>query len=88
METVKAAVLEGVPPLPFLVAVSVYDTKPVHFLSMTCMSIAWIMKTRMLFDRETGSTHPMNFLRLNVNDEYNHKMNILMKQHNIDCVKY
>ena len=73
--TVKAAVPEGVPLLPFLVAVSIYDTNPVHFLLMTYMSIVWITKTRMVFDQETGFIHPMNFLRLNFNDGYNKKMN-------------
>jgi hypothetical protein len=34
--TVKAAVLEGDDSCPNLVAVSVYDTKPAYFLSMSC----------------------------------------------------
>ena len=33
------------------------------------------MKTRMVFDQDIGSIHPMNFLRLDFNDEYNNKMN-------------
>jgi hypothetical protein len=37
--TVKAAILEGDPQCPALVATSVYDTKPFHFLSMNCTSI-------------------------------------------------
>ena len=37
--TVKAAVLMGDPDCLNLVATSVYDTKPVHFLSMSCGSI-------------------------------------------------
>ena len=68
---------EGVPLLPCLVAVSIYDTKPVHFLSMTCMSIVWIMKKRIIFDRETGYIHTMNFLCLNVNNEYKKKRMML-----------
>ena len=75
--TVKAAVIEGVPLFPFSFAVSVYDTKPVHFMLMTCMYIFCIRKTRMVFDWETGSIHPMNFLCLNVNNEYDNKMNDL-----------
>ena len=71
--------------------VSVYDTSPVHFLLMTFMSIVWVMKTRMVFDRETGSMNPMNFLCLNDNDEYNKKMNDvdiinqLRNQYRINC---
>ena len=37
--TVKAAVLVGDDDCPDLVASSVYDTKPVHFLSIVCDSI-------------------------------------------------
>jgi hypothetical protein len=44
-QTVKAAILKGDPDCPDLVATSVYDTKPVHFLSMSCSSIRWIIKT-------------------------------------------
>ena len=43
--TVKAAVLEGDPACPEMVAVSVYDNKPVHFISMACDSIKWVEKT-------------------------------------------
>jgi hypothetical protein len=51
--TVKAAVLEGDDTCPNLVAVSVYDTKPVHFLSMSCDSIEWITKERKVFSSST-----------------------------------
>ena len=40
--TVKVAVLKGDSQCPDLVATSVYDTKPVHFLSMSAESIKWI----------------------------------------------
>ena len=39
--TVKAAVLEGDPSCPNLVATSVYDSKLVHMLSMTCQELKW-----------------------------------------------
>ena len=42
--------LEGVPLLAVLVAVSDYDTNLVHFMLMTCMYVVWIMKTRLVFD--------------------------------------
>ena len=32
----KAVVLDGVPELPDIVAILVYDTKPVHFLLLCC----------------------------------------------------
>ena len=72
--TVKAAVLNGDPLCPSLVAVSVYDTKPVHFLSMTCEEISWMKKERRVFNVDTNRMEPMNFLRLNVNDSYNMDM--------------
>ena len=43
--TVKAAILKDDPNCPDLVATSVYDTKPVHFLSMSCSRIQWIIKS-------------------------------------------
>jgi hypothetical protein len=43
--TVKAAILKDDPNCPDLVATSVYDTKRVHFLSMSCSSIRWIIKS-------------------------------------------
>ena len=51
--TVKTAVLENCSPLEScpLVAASVYDTKPVHFLSMCCEAIKWIEKTRQTWDK-------------------------------------
>ena len=42
--TVKAAVLKGDDTCPDLVCTSVYDTKPVHFMSTICNSIKWIIK--------------------------------------------
>jgi len=72
--TVKVAVLNGDPLCPYLVASSVYDTKPVHFLSMICESISWIKKERSVFNVDTNKMETMNFLRLNINDSYNNDM--------------
>ena len=45
--TTKAAVLEGDDNCPgLLVAISVYDNRPVHFLSMAAESLKWIEKER------------------------------------------
>ena len=40
--TVKAAVLRVDKGCPKLVSSSVYDTKPIHFLSMVCQKLKWI----------------------------------------------
>ena len=70
----KLAKLTGDKACPDLVAVSVYDTKPVHFLSMACKEIKWIEKTRLVFDKALDKMVPLKFLRLNVNDDYNNGM--------------
>ena len=72
--TVKAAELVGDPKCPGLVAVSIYDTKPVHFLSMRCENIKWVEKTRLVYDKNKGKTIRLKFLRLNVTEDYNYGM--------------
>ena len=47
--TVKAAVLRGDPDCPNLVASSVYDAKPVHYLSMVCEKLEWIVKEKVCY---------------------------------------
>ena len=44
MLTINTVVLDGVHDLSGIVYVSVYDTKPVHFLSICCNSIKWVQK--------------------------------------------
>ncbi len=73
--TTKAAVLTGDPEVPDLLAFSVYDTKPVHFLSMACTGLKWIEKKRRVFNKETSSNVSMAFLRPEVTDMYNNGMN-------------
>ena len=72
--TVKAALLKGDTECPDLCAVSVYDTKPVHFLTMCNEKIEWVKKTRKVFNKEKKKVEKINFLRLNVNDDYNNGM--------------
>lgn len=69
--TVKAAVLRGDRDCPDLLAVAVYDQKPVYFLSMCAVEARWIVKERKVFDKQSLQMVPLQFLRLNVNDEYN-----------------
>ena len=72
--TVKAAVLEGDPGCPNLVASSIYDTKPVHYLSMICKGLFWICISKAVFNVDTGRYEALRFLRLNQKDTYNHTM--------------
>ena len=44
--TVKAAVLQGDTNFVNLVASSIYNTQPVHFLSMVCDTIKWVKKKK------------------------------------------
>ena len=73
--TTKAAVLEGDSECPDVVAFSVYDTKPVNFLSTACTSLHWKEKTKKVFSKDAGVMILMRFLRPNITDDYNHGMN-------------
>ena len=67
----KAAVLTGDPDCPNLVAFSMYDTKPVHFLSTACTSLKWVEKVKRVYDKNEAKTVGMRFLQCKVNDDYN-----------------
>ncbi len=51
--------LEGDPDCADLVAFSVYDTKPVHFLSTACTSMCWNEKTKWVYDKDAGINNVM-----------------------------
>ena len=73
--TTKAAVLIDDVKCPGLIACSVYDTKPVHILSTCATSVDWKILKRTVYDSTAKKSRPMKFLRLNLIDMYNHKMN-------------
>ena len=52
--TVKASVLQDYKECPDLVASSIYNTKPVHFLSTVCTEIKWVKKIRKVYNVGTG----------------------------------
>ena len=72
--TVKSAILEGDPSCPNLVAASVYDTKPVQMLSMTCKELKWNRQEKPVYNVDTGQVELINFLRLNTINFYNEDM--------------
>eukprot|EP00536_Pseudo-nitzschia_multiseries_P014798 jgi/Psemu1/40172/gm1.40172_g len=72
--TVKATVLEGDPECAFFIAPSVYDTKPVHYLSMVTSVIKWVEKEKVVYNVETDKKEKMKFLQLNQLDTYNNGM--------------
>jgi len=60
---------------PDLLAVSTYDTKPVHILSMTAESVKWDVKERKVWSTAIQKKAIVKYLRLNVVEEYNNHMN-------------
>ena len=71
----KAAVITGDSECPALIAFSVYDTKPVHFLSTVATEIKWVRKDRKIYDYMVDDCVQMNFLRTNMQELYNYGMN-------------
>ena len=69
--------MKGVPALAMctLVACPIYDTNPVHFISMFSDNITWNKKTRQKWDKSTSFMMLGRFLGLSTNDSYNINMN-------------
>ncbi len=73
--TTKAAQLSNLPDCPNLLAVSVYDTKPVHILSTHSEDIQWVEKKHKVWSDIHQQIELIGFLRLNVVNDYNNGMN-------------
>jgi hypothetical protein len=67
------AVLKGDAVCNDMVAVSIYDTKPVYMLSMACDKVGWVKKEKKVYDSEKKVVK-MPFYWLNLIDFYNHNM--------------
>ena len=72
--TVKVAVLEGDLDCTNLVASSVYDSKPVHYLTMVCKEIKWVEVEKDIYNVDSGKTEKLKFLHLNNIHNCNHTM--------------
>jgi hypothetical protein len=72
--TVKAAHLQGDDVIKCLIASSVYDTKPVHYLSMVSVKLEWVVVEKKVYNVDTQKTEFIRFLRLNIIHKYNHTM--------------
>ena len=46
-----------------------YDTKPVHYMSMVSESIQWVEKDKLVYNVDTGKVEALKFLRLNKIDK-------------------
>ena len=73
--TLKAAVLNGDDECPALIACSVYDSKPVHFLLTAATEIKWLTKDRKIYDYCVEDRVDMKFMRTNMQEMYNYGMN-------------
>ena len=71
----KAEVVDDVHDTTVLVSVSVYNTKPFHFISMCCNTVKQVQKKRQVYGSESDMVRDAHFLLLNVNDSYNHNIN-------------
>eukprot|EP00957_Ditylum_brightwellii_P118077 9005108-Ditylum_brightwellii.AAC.1 len=71
---VKVVVLEGDPKCPQLVACSVYGTKPVHFLSMVCEELKWMVMEKQVINVDSRKKETMRCLRMNTIHRYNMMM--------------
>ena len=72
--TTKDEVLNGGPQGPNLVILSVYDQKPVHFLSWFCTEINYIYKSKFIYPKEDKRMNEIYLLRLNVNNHHKNEM--------------
>jgi hypothetical protein len=60
---------------PDLLAVSVYDTKPVHILSTAADCVEWVVLEKKVWSARDKHKKKMKHLRLNLINYYNHHMN-------------
>jgi hypothetical protein len=67
--TTTAARLAHSEVCPNLLAVCVYDNKPVHLLSTVAESVEWIVIKRKVFQQELNQMKMMGYLQLNVIDD-------------------
>ena len=73
----KADVIKGYPKCPNIVVSSVYDTKPVHYLSMVSYDLKWVIKEKYVFNVDTGITENLHFLHMNKIHNYKLSMGIV-----------
>ena len=71
----KADVLEGGVDFHDLMVFSVYDTKPVHFLSMVAEKLVWDINEKEIYDNATNKNVSIRFYRTELQKCYNNYMN-------------
>ncbi|KAK3269570.1 hypothetical protein CYMTET_21993 [Cymbomonas tetramitiformis] len=58
-----------------VLAMSIYDSKPVHLMSSAHTQVREVVKSRKIWDSAQGKSTDLEFKRLNVIDDYNFCMN-------------
>ncbi len=72
--TTMAARLINSEACPDLLAVLLYDTKPVHLLSTTASEVRWMVKNRKVWSTAVQKMAMIKYLRLNEIKEFNNNM--------------
>ena len=72
--TTKGAILKVNPNYSDLVATSVYDTKPLHYLSMSSEELKWVVCEKYVYNVDTDAKEPLQFLQMCCINKYNHQM--------------
>ena len=62
--TTKVAILKGDPKCPDLIATSVYDTKRVHYVSMSSEELKGVVCEKDVYNVDTGAKEQLQFLRM------------------------
>jgi hypothetical protein len=73
--TNKAARMKDCQDCPDLLSASVYDTKPLHLLSMASNCVEWNVTQNKMWNEKATKKSFVKFLCLNMIDKYNHNMN-------------
>ena len=68
---VKVIVVEGDPGAKYLLVISIYDSKPVYFLSSVLDRVYWQIKTRKVYNPSTHKIYVMKYHHTNLQHRYN-----------------
>ena len=63
--TTKSEVLEGDPKRTNLIESSLYDTTPIHCISIVSEDLKWVTKEKECFNIDTSKVKILRFLRMN-----------------------
>ena len=66
--------LEGCVEFPYLVVFSVYETKPVHFLSMADEKLVWNINKKEIYNKATKKKVSVQIYPTELNFFYNNNM--------------